>query len=442
MKKIQISEIFFYAKKNLRIGVSHGTFYQKCYGNWKKISEPELTLQIRKLFTAEVRGKISTACTKEVVELLRQDPDLQLDFVDSTEIQLIKVKNGIFDAGTDTLLEDTGALQFSYCMNFEYLKPDKRELKTFNDFCISAFPEFLDEKRTLLLQMFGYVMSDFRCAKAGFFMIGESNSGKSVLLDFLKNVFPEKTVTAIPLYRLENRFNLARLSESRLNINAELTEKSFNALDIFKMLTANDTVTAEHKGGKPFEFQIKCKTINAGNLLPDLKTLEGMEAVVNRMILLLFPVSIAKENQDKHLLDKLLMERDSICSEALDSLYDLRKNEFVFTEPDDTIRLKNQLFATGNAFEDFVKERCIFKTSEREYMADLFSAFLQYCEDNLMEVKLTRTQFSQRVYRLKYVEKGKFRINGGTPRYGVKGLRLKNIFEYDKDQDSEMSDAK
>ena len=227
-----------------------------------------------------------------------------------------------------------------------------------------------------------------------------------------------------------------------MNVNAELTEKSFDALDIFKMLTANDTVTAEHKGGKPFEFQIKCKSINAGNLLPDLKTLEGMEAILNRMVILIFPVGIAKEKQDRKLLEKLLLERDSICSESLDALHDLQKNEFCFTEPDDTVRLKNQLFAVGNAFEDFVNEHCIFDKTERVFTSDLRDAFLQYCEDNLLEARLTKTQFSQRVYRLKNVEKSKFRINGSRPQHGVIGLRLKNIFEYDKDQDSEMSYVK
>lgn len=39
------------------------------------------------------------------------------------------------------------------------------------------------------------------------------------------------------------------------------------------------------------------------------------------------------------------------------------------------------------------------------------------------------------------IERKKLRIRGSKPLWGVEGIRLKNVKEYDKDQDSDVSNA-
>lgn len=134
-------------------------------------------------------------------------------------------------------------------------------------------------------------------------------------------------------------------------------------MDIFKIMTSNEVVTAEHKGSKPFEFRIKCKSLNAGNMLPDIKGVEGIGAIINRMIILLFPKSISQERQDLRLLDKLWEERDSIFSEALDALVELKKRNFIFTEPEDSLKIKQQLQLQEDSLDSFLSERCVMDVS-------------------------------------------------------------------------------
>lgn len=424
----------------LDIGVRHGQFYIKEGNNLNVILQHELAIQIRELFTNEEQQCLSVACIKEVMERITQNPALQLHFTEESTDKYIKTINEVFNIETGEI-EDATSLHFGYYADFKYIPASERILTIFSHYVKTSFPEESEAKRQLLLEILGYALSDCQKAKAGFFFIGESNSGKSTMLELFRRILPEHCVTSIPLYRLENRFNLARLADARINICTELSEKSLSASDIFKMMTSNETVTAEHKGGKPFEFKLHCKSLNAGNCIPEIKNNEGFEAMLNRMVILLFPVSISKEEQDLDLLDKLWAERDSIFSEALDALVKLRNNNFKFMEPKDSIRLKRQLTSQGNTLPQFIKERCVFEPNAREHLAVLYQALEDYCNENLLEMRYSKTHFSQYLCKLPQLKHGKFRMHGSKPLSGVIGIRLKKQEEYDV-QDSKVYSPK
>lgn len=435
-EKIKPADIYERIISSIEIGARHNQLYVNAGRNWKSILPNDFAILIRKLYREDEQSNISVAAIKEASERLVQTPLLQLDFVEEREEKYLNLLNGIFDVEAKKLIKNS-KLNFGYHLDFNYLQQSKRKYPYFDEYVMSVFPDQTAEKKKLLLEILGYVISDYQKAKAGFFLIGESNSGKSTILNLVKKILPEQLVTTIPLYRLENRFNLARLADSRINICSELTEKSFTATDIFKMLTSNETVTAEHKGCKPFEFKLRCKSLNAGNCIPDIKEDDGVSAIVNRMIILLFPISISKENQDLELADKLWNERDSIFSAAVDALVELRKRNFCFTEPSDSKKLKNQLMEKGKVVDRFLEEWCVKEREAREHLAVLYEAFRYFAEENLLEANCSKNKFSQHLSRLPYVQHGKFRINGSRPLAGVIGIRLKSRAEYES-QDSQM----
>ena len=349
-------------RETLDIGVRQNRLFIKGGKNWTAISAIELAITIRSLYREEEQKLISSGTVKEVIERLLQNPSIQLCFIEETEDHFIKLKDEVFDVDIGALNENIKE-DFGYFMDFSYVESSRRNMRTFEAYLHSVFPDDLDRKRKLMLEIIGYVLSDYTNAKAGFFFVGASNSGKSTVLELVRKILPESAVTTIPLYRLENRFNLARLADARVNICTELSEKSFSSVDIFKIMTSNEVVTAEHKGSKPFEFRIKCKSLNAGNMLPDIKGVEGIGAIINRMIILLFPKSISQERQDLRLLDKLWEERDSIFSEALDALVELKKRNFIFTEPEDSLKIKQQLQLQEDSLDSFLSERCVMDVS-------------------------------------------------------------------------------
>jgi phage/plasmid-associated DNA primase len=172
-------------------------------------------------------------------------------------------------------------------------------------------------------------------------------------------------------------------------------------------------------------------------MLPAIDKLEGMDAIINRMIILFFPISIAKEEQDLQLQDKLFDERNVICSLALKELHRLQKNNFVFVEPLDSYKVKEQLLAKAKAFDEFIGENFEFDSEGRIYTATLYDMFKKYCEVNFYDVKISKTQFLQKICAIQGVEKKKIRVNGGKPLNGIVGLKIKKYL-YDNPQDSEM----
>lgn len=434
-KNISAAEIYVRAKAQLNLCVRNNTFYIKDGGFWKRLSSSELAVKIRALYTENDQPLISSGSIKEVMERIQQDPKLHIHFLDEDNTDLINIGNGVFNASTGKL-ENPGDSNFLCRLDFHYISQVNRKSPNFEKFISSLFPEERDTKRQLLLEALGYSLSSYTQGKVAFFFIGASNSGKSTILELLSRLFPADLVTTIPLNRLSNRFNLARLADSRINICTELDENSLSATEIFKQLTAGEVVTAEHKGCKPFDFRLRCKSMNAGNVLPSIKNDGGMPAMLNRMVILIFPVSIAKEKQNLHLLEDLWEERNSIFSNALDALKTLNQNNFCFSEPEDTKRLKAHMMLQGNVLEEFLKDCCVYDADAREHLTTLYEAFIDYCTENLLEVHYSKTAFSQNLARKSQLTHKKFRLNGGKPLAGIVGLRLKNLGEYIT-QDSE-----
>lgn len=439
-KTIKTGDIYSRVKESLKIGVWHHRFYIQENGNWNLILRDKLAISIRQLYTEEAQKKLSTAAIKEVLNRLDQDPYLQLSFIDEEKENYLKLKNTVFNVEKGSI--DSVHGYFSYHLNFDYIEASQRNFTIFEQFIASVFPQDPQEKRKLLLQILGYCISDYTKAKAAFFLIGASNSGKSTILELIKKIVPATLITSIPLYRLSNRFNLAKLSEAKINLCTELTEKSFAATDVFKAMTSCETVTAEHKGGKPFEFRIRCKSLNAGNMLPEIRCNDSAPALINRLVILLFPVSISKEKQDQKLIEKLFAERNSIFSAAVDELVNLVKDDFCFIEPSDSLKIKKQLLIQSNFVDNFLIERCIREPEAKIYLRDLFEAFSHYCEENLLENSYSKTKFSQYLATKPDINQKKMRINHGKPLSGLEGIRLKTEKE-DSLQDSETySDAR
>lgn len=430
-KKIEITEIVERVNSNKNFGIHEGVFFKYENECWKRLNDDEVPVEIRKQYDTDARLTISSGAIKEVMARMVQDPDLQIEFIDDTVFHYVNLENGVYDIRSEKLEDHKKEQAFSYKLNFAYVnKTENRKTPVFDQFVKMAFPEETKRKRKLLLQMLGYIISDCMGAKTAFFLIGESNSGKSTVLELLRTVVPENYISSVPLERLGNKFNLGKLSEARINICTELSEKSFTNVDVFKMMTSNEIVTGEYKGRTPFDFRFRCKSINAGNILPDIVNIDGFEAVLNRMSILLFPVSIPKNQQDVELLEKLKNEKNSIFSEAIDELVKLYDNGYCFETPEDTVNFKKQIASRGNVVEEFLADACVIEPQAKIHMCDIYEKFQSFCRENCIEVKVTKSMFLQKILRIKGLEHGKFRIAGSKPLAGIKGVRLKTRKEY------------
>lgn len=396
--------------------------YCRGANSWKPISTDGACTFLRGQIPEEDALEVSTNTVKEVVQRVRQLDKFEISDGELAPDHLLRCKNGVVNLLTGKF-ETTVTGEFLYCNDFDYIPEATLEMATeFAKFCETS----LDRdgvKRRLLLQIMGYCISELQIAKAGFFLIGESNSGKSIILELVQAIVGDDYVTNIPFDKLGNRFNKSRLVLSRVNICTELAGGKMKDVEFFKLVTAHERITADNKGEAPFEFRVRTKLLTAGNVMPEIPEITGAEALLYRMVILRFNSSIPPEKQDKMLLEKLLKEKDIIFSLAVKELVMLEKNGFSFAEPEDSMAFKAVIKDSVNSVEKFVEEMCILSPDGKVHLRDLWGEYLKYCDENGLEVKIKVTQFVQKILCFKGVTRGKFRLQS-KPLSGFRGIEM------------------
>ncbi len=393
---------------------------------WKPTTSEETGAYIRSRLPEDEAVEISTNVMREVINRIRQLEQFELPDDVLAPDCMMNFMNGILDLETGSFQTDREKTPvFLYCNDcFYHEDATLEQAPSFKQFCETSL-DGDEKKRKLLLQIFGYCISGLQAVKAGFFFIGEANSGKSLMLELVQRVVGDAQVTNIPFDKLGSRFNKARLALSRVNICTELAGGKMKDIDFFKTITAHERVTADNKGETPFEFRVRTKLLTAGNVMPAIPETTGAEAILNRMIILRFNRAIPQEEMDKELLDKLLEEIDVIFSLAAKELMQLMKNGYRFSEPADSLEYKAIIKSSLISVDEFLREECEFVPESREYLKTLWGSYLDFCDNNGYEVKMSTLQFSQKLLEYPELERKKFRINGDKPLWGFQGLRIK-----------------
>lgn len=122
---------------------------------------------------------------------------------------------------------------------------------------------------------------------------GPSNTGKSVLGNLLRALVGGKNTAAGTLQRIEDRaqrFETAKLNGKRLAIFSECQDYS-GRLEVLKALTGGDSIGAEIKGGRHFDFTYSGGVVLVGN--GPIRASDPSGAVINRRRSLIVPKVIA-----------------------------------------------------------------------------------------------------------------------------------------------------
>ncbi|AXM88925.1 hypothetical protein B379_07095 [Anoxybacillus ayderensis G10] len=402
--------------------------YDEENGCFRELSDNKLRVIIRSKWPAGIEQLLNKRKVEDIIDRLKSNEEIQMneDQFDKYT-HLINFKNCVVDVLSGKILPHSPKYCFKSFINAQYdLNTSKGE--TFIKF-IRQCTENNKHKMKLIQEILGYVISNYTTAKKFFVFIGQPHSGKSTLLDVLKEIVGKEYTTAIPIHQLGERFMKAKLFQAKLNISGEMTDGELKNLDTLKAITGNDDIIAENKGKDPFTFKCKAKLIFAGNHMPRLYKLDSTSAFFDRIIFVLFNNSVPEHERDYRLKEKLLAERDYIVVWAVQGLKRLIKNNFVFTECEESRRFKNQYIKEVNTVLDFIETRCILDVHDskiRIHKRDLYEAYINYCKDNCVKA-LDKYEFFTEIKKFP-VEARKFRYNGSTPLEGFIGISLKERF--------------
>ena len=343
---------------------------------------------------------------------------------------MINVLNGVIEItqnGEIEISQHNPRFFFDYCLNFNYIfDTERKATPVFDQYCSKSFLGDVERKRKLWLQMLGYCCSDSVKGKCCFILVGCSNSGKTVTTEAMEEIFPEESRSSISLYDLENPFARIHLAGKKVNIQSELPSNKFSGVDYIKAITSGDTISGAFKGKDYVFFRTKCKLLLATNTLPQPESADPTEGFLNRLIILFYPVSIPKEEQDPKLLEKMKSELDDIASCAIDEYAELLQNNFAFEEPEDSKRYKEMYRNFGNPFSLFVQDKLVVHPAAKVHVKELKAELKLYESENGLEA-LPDRKMREFLQGIKGVTYARFSFKKKNI-WGFRGIGLKSDF--------------
>jgi P4 family phage/plasmid primase-like protien len=215
---------------------------------------------------------------------------------------LINFKNGIWDIEQAKLIpHDSKYLQTIQIPH---------EVKEFVPFTQTRLYEFFKKTKLpkedikMIVKYMAYSLTTDYGLKTFMVLVGQSNTGKSVLIRFFETLIGKQNISALSMHDLNARFYPSQLYGKLLNACADNKTLPLSSIENLKKITGGDQIMHEKKGKEPFFFTSFAKLIFSFNQLP-LQLEEKSNAFYKRMRVLFM-------NNELFLNNEYV---DNLCSE-------------------------------------------------------------------------------------------------------------------------------
>lgn len=225
-------------------------------------------------------------------------------------------------------------------------------------------------------------------AKAFFILQSVQNSGKSVLTTLLSKLFTEEAVMTLDVHDFGKEYSMAEMVNKAISLSPDLPAKALDpkVVSKIKQITGNDEISTNVKYKNYIKFHCSAKLVLATNHPLLIKTPD--DAFYERCITIPFMYSIAKEDREVSLVDKLISERDAIITKAIHAYFELVDNNYTFSGN----FIPNAVVMNNMSQDDlyariygFVKENFIADSDGIIFICD---AHKVYCENNGHEISV------------------------------------------------------
>jgi putative DNA primase/helicase len=409
----QTGEIQRFARTALRLLWGHASAVQDD-DRRRKLMQHALKSE----YEGRIRAMITLAQSERGIALT----DAALD----TDPWLLNVQNG-------TLNLKTGSLQ---AHRREDLITKIAPVKFDSTATCPRWEEFLQsvtnndiDQITFLQKAIGYSLTGSVSEQVIFILYGTGANGKSTFINVIHRILGSDYALPTPTETLLEKRNggipndLARLKGARFvsAVESECDRKLAEAL--VKQLTGGDKITARHLYAEWFDFEPTFKLFLAVNHKPSIKGSDY--AIWRRIRLIPFTVTIPPESQDKHLIEKLVVELPGILRWAVEGCIMWQAEGL---KPSASVRAATEEYRFEMDFiGDFIRERCdTSDTQAQESFSALYENFTAWAKLVDETRCVTRKEFadglSQRSFASDRNSRERFRIGIRMKRETAKAL--------------------
>ena len=179
-------------------------------------------------------------------------------------------------------------------------------------------------------QALGYILSQDMRGKCFVVFQGVSDSGKSVLGNFIRGYFDSSDEVSLDINSFAKNFALADIIGKRLCTDLDLPGAviSSQAISFLKKLTGGDSLSTDVKYMPRITFTNTAKLLFATN--HPIFTAQPDCAFFRRLVVIPFRFAVQRELQNNNLTQMLSGERDAVAVRALRYYAQLRDHNYVF----------------------------------------------------------------------------------------------------------------
>ncbi len=357
-------------------------------GYYQQQSESLIKEQIQDILEVEA----TTHRVKEIINQVKRMTYKNRDIFDSTPLNLINLKNGIFNLETSELLPHDSKYFFISQIQTNYVLEEwisTRLLKFFQEIV-------MEQDIKLLTEFISYCLYRRNPHKKAFMLNGGGNNGKTTFLKVVMALLGPENYSTVELQDLDdNRFAKIDLYGKHANLVDDLPSRVLKQTGAFKAITGNGEISGEMKYGGRFKFRPYVKMCFATNNVP--RTNDDSDAFYERWIILNFPNSFVGKTADTMLDDKLTTstEIEGLLRYCLQILPKVIEEGFSDVETTEDKRLKYSKLSdpVGSFLVDEIEKDSSYVTPKEE----LYNTFKEYCKIHNYPI-ITEKTFSRAIY--------------------------------------------
>ncbi|MGH8879460.1 MAG: DNA primase family protein, partial [Stackebrandtia sp.] len=172
----------------------------------------------------------------------------------------------------------------------------------------------------LVWELIGYLMFSGNPLHKAVMFTGAGRNGKGTLLRVIVSLLGQRNVTSASLHDLVNtRFTTASLFGKIANIAGDIDGTYLDSTAIFKAITGQDLISAEHKGRDRFDFTPWAVPVFSANKIPG--SADVTTGYLSRWLVVPFPHNFTGR-EDRGLTDRLTtkVELAGIAAKAMPAL--------------------------------------------------------------------------------------------------------------------------
>lgn len=343
---------------------------------WQEVKDVELFRMIGETF-GHLQAAKKYSDHKGIIEVLANIS--MFDLTSNTAVG-INFNNGFLNKELK-LVPHSEEHAMTYMLQFSYIPSLAGKFPLFEKylkFCWGHKPDFQQRVDCLQEMLAATIFGEATKYQKALLLYGVAGSGKSLLLDVLKQLMPPESWVNIRPDSWGDKYTTCNLKGKLLNIAGELKEDNMIPGGDFKMIISGETIQAEKKFGAIYNFNPIACHMFGGNILP--KTKDGTGGFNRRWNILSFDRRVPDNIRDPYLADNIVtQEAEAIFAWAVQAVERLRKNKGYTVVPSSE-QLVDVMAMQNNGIRRWINERVLIdpKSDTKTSCMVLFRDYYSY----------------------------------------------------------------